>query len=70
VERAKSKTISENLVKLKNDWLKLQEDEESGGNSNWTDEQPVKTEFKRKTNGGNYEQQRIFSKLHTNTNKQ
>jgi len=62
--------IGENLVKLKNERLKTQEDEDDGGNSNRTDEQPVKTEFDRKTDSRNYEQQRIFSKPHTNTKKQ
>jgi len=56
-------------VKLKNERLKLEEDEESDGNSNWTDEQSVKTEFNQKTNGGNHEQRCIFSKLQTKMNK-
>jgi len=63
------RTNGENLVELKNERLKPQEDEENDGNSNWTDEQPVKTEFNRKTIGGNHEQQRITSKHQANTNK-
>ena len=65
----RSITIGVNLVKLKNERLKLEEDEESDGNSNWTDEQSVKTEFNQKTNGGNHEQRCIFSKLQTKMNK-
>jgi len=61
------RTNGENLVKLKNERLKLQENEGNDGNSNWTDKQPVKTELNRKTIGGNHEQQRITSKPQTTT---